>query len=143
MIPGMTSAAPEPVRDVVILRIAEGGMGYIELVARQQGRFSRLFARKRLHPHLRGDAAFRAMFLDEARLAGLIRHPNVAAALEVGDDAEGPFLLMDYVDGPSVAQIIERVEPRDRLLPVAFCVAVAAQAAPGLPASPAPSPAHS
>jgi hypothetical protein len=34
----MTSAAPEPVRDVVILQIAEGGMGYIELVARQQGR---------------------------------------------------------------------------------------------------------
>jgi len=75
------------------------------------------------------------MFFDEARLAGLIRHPNVAAALEVGEDGEGPFLLMDYVDGPSVAQIIERVEPRDRLLPVAFCVAVAAQAARGLHAA--------
>ena len=135
MIPGMTSAAPEPVRDVVILRIAEGGMGYIELVARQQGRFSRLFARKRLHPHLRADAAFRAMFLDEARLAGLIRHPNVAAALEVGEDADGPFLLMDYVDGPSLAEVLARVQPREALLPVAFCVAVLAQAARGLHAA--------
>jgi len=135
MIPGMTSAAPEPVRDVVILRIAEGGMGYIELVARQQGRFSRLFARKRLHPHLRGDAAFRAMFLDEARLAGLIRHPNVAAALEVGEDADGPFLLMDYFDGPSLAEVLARVQPRAALLPVAFCVAVLAQAARGLHAA--------
>ena len=131
----MTSAAPEPVRDVVILRIAEGGMGYIELVARQQGRFSRLFARKRLHPHLRGDAAFRAMFLDEARLAGLIRHPNVAAALEVGEDADGPFLLMDYVDGPSLAEVLASVQPREALLPVAFCVAVLAQAARGLHAA--------
>jgi serine/threonine-protein kinase len=135
MIPRMTSAAPEPVRDVVILRIAEGGMGYIELVARQQGRFSRLFARKRLHPHLRGDAAFRAMFLDEARLAGLIRHPNVAAALEVGEDADGPFLLMDYVDGPSLAEVLARVQPREALLPVGFCVTVLAQAARGLHAA--------
>ena len=131
----MHSAAPEPIRDVVILRIAEGGMGYIDLVARRQGRFSRLFARKRLHAHLRGDATFRAMFLDEARLAGLIRHPNVAAALEVGEDAEGPFLLMDYVDGPSVAEILERFGPREGLLPVAFCVGVAAQAARGLHAA--------
>src|SRR5882724_11967740 len=131
----MISASSEPIRDVVILRISEGGMGYIELVARHQGRFSRLFARKRLLPPLRVDPGFRSMFFDEARLAGLIRHPNVAAALEVGEDGEGPFLLMDYVDGPSVAQIIERVEPRDRLLPVAFCVAVAAQAARGLHAA--------
>src|SRR5947209_12577179 len=131
----MNSAAPEPVRDVVILRIAEGGMGYIELVARQQARFSRLFARKRLHPHLRDDAAFRAMFLDEARLAGLIRHPNVAAALEVGEDADGPFLLMDYVDGPSLAEVLARVQPREALLPVAFCVTVLAQAARGLHAA--------
>jgi serine/threonine-protein kinase len=131
----MTSAAPEPVRDVVILRIAEGGMGYIELVARQQGRFSRLFARKRLHPHLRADAACRAMFLDEARLAGRIRHPNVAAALEVGEDADGPFLLMDYVDGPSLAEVLARVQPREALLPVAFCVTVLAQAARGLHAA--------
>ncbi len=131
----MSSAASEPIRDVVILRIAEGGMGYIELVARRQGRFSRLFARKRLHPHLRADSAFRAMFLDEARLAGLIRHPNVAAALEVGEDAEGPFLLMDYVDGPSLAEVLAGVQPRDRLLPVAFCVSVVAQAARGLHAA--------
>ena len=131
----MLLTAPEPIRDVVILRIAEGGMGYIELVARRQGRFSRLFARKRLLPALRVDPGFRAMFFDEARLAGLIRHPNVAAALEVGEDADGPFLIMDYVDGPSVAQIIERVEPRERLLPVAFCVSVAAQAARGLQAA--------
>jgi alpha-tubulin suppressor-like RCC1 family protein len=131
----MSSADPAPARDLVILRIAEGGMGFIDLIARQQGRFLRLFARKRLHPSLRADPGFRAMFLDEARLAGLIRDPHVAAALEVGEDGEGPFLLMDYVDGPSLAEVLERVEPRDRLLPVAFCVAVAAQGARGLHAA--------
>ena len=58
------AAAP---RELAILRVAEGGMGYVELVARRAGRFTRLFARKRLHPELRVQPAFRAMFLDEAR----------------------------------------------------------------------------
>jgi len=110
-------------------------MGYVELVARREGRFSRLFARKRLHPHLREQLAFRTMFLDEARLAGLIRHPNATAVVEVGEDDEGPFLLMDYVDGVSVAQVLERFEPPDHPLPLAFCVSVAAQAARGLHAA--------
>jgi serine/threonine-protein kinase len=131
----MGAIAEAPARDVVVLRLAEGGMGYVELVARREGRFLRLFARKRLHPHLRAEAAFRSMFIDEARLAGLIRHPNVAAVLEIGDDEDGPFLLMDYVEGPSVAEIVERVEPRDAPLPVALCVSIAAQAARGLDAA--------
>jgi alpha-tubulin suppressor-like RCC1 family protein len=110
-------------------------MGYVELVARREGRFSRLFARKRLHPHFRADPAFRVMFLDEAHLAGLIRHPNVTAVWEIGEDLEGPFLLMEYVEGPSVAEILKHVEPRDRLLPLGLCMSIAAQAARGLHAA--------
>lgn len=110
-------------------------MGYVELVARREGRFSRLFARKRLHPHLCAQPAFRAMFLDEARLAGLIRHPNATGVVEVGEDEEGPFLLMDYVDGVSVAQVLEQLEPPERPLPLAFCVSIVAQAARGLHAA--------
>ncbi|HEY3592309.1 MAG TPA: protein kinase, partial [Polyangiaceae bacterium] len=125
-----------PARGVAVsLRIAEGGMGYVELVAHRDGRFSRLFARKRLHPLLRIEPAVRAMFIDEARLAGLIRHPNVVPVLEVGEDQDGPFLLMEYVDGPTVAQIVERVEPLERLLPVPLCVSIVAQAARGLHAA--------
>ncbi|HTV18143.1 MAG TPA: protein kinase [Polyangiaceae bacterium] len=127
-------AAATP-REIAILRVAEGGMGYVELVARREGRFSRLFARKRLHPHLRAQPAFRAMFLDEARLAGLIRHPNATSVVEIGEDDGGPFLLMDYVDGVNVAQVISHLEPLDRPLPLAFCVSIAAQAARGLHAA--------
>lgn len=110
-------------------------MGYIELVARREGRFSRLLARKRLHSHFRTDATFRSMLLEEARLAGLVRHPNVTTVLEVGEDESGPFFLMEYVEGPSVAQILECVEPRDGLLPVALAVSIVAQAARGLHAA--------
>src|SRR5215831_10150315 len=131
----MGATAEARAGDTVVLRIAEGGMGYVELVARQDGRFQRLFARKRLHPHLRADPTFRAMFLDEARLSGLIRHPNVTAVVEIGEDDNGPFLLMEYVDGPSVAEIVAGVSPRDRLLPIALGVAVISQAARGLHAA--------
>lgn len=110
-------------------------MGYIELVVRREGRFSRLLARKRLHSHFRADGTFRSMLLEEARLAALVRHPNVTTVLEVGEDESGPFFLMEYVEGPSVAQILECVEPRDRLLPVALGVSIVAQAARGLHAA--------
>jgi serine/threonine-protein kinase len=135
IIDGVNALGSASARGMAALRIAEGGMGYVELVARREGRFSRLFARKRLHPALRTDRALRAMFLDEARLSGLIRHPNVVSVLEVGEDEEGPFLLMDYVEGPTVAQILECVEPRERLLPVALSVSIVAQAARGLHAA--------
>ena len=131
----MQAFVPTPARDVVILRIAEGGMGYIELIARQEGSFSRLFARKRLHPQFRADPTFQAMFRDEARLSGLVRHPNVASVLEIGEDDQGPFLLMEYVDGASIGQLLELLEPRDRLLPLALCVSIAAQTARGLHAA--------
>ena len=131
----MNVLAPATTRDVVVLRIAEGGMGFIELVARREGRFSRLLARKRLHAHFRSDSTFQSMLIEEARLAGLVRHPNVTTVLEIGEDDQGPFFLMEYVEGASVAQILEHVEPKDRLLPIAFCVSVIAQAARGLHAA--------
>jgi serine/threonine-protein kinase len=94
---------------VRLLPIAEGGMGFVEAVLRRDGGFERLYARKRLHPEHRRDAGFRAMFMDEARLAGLVRHPNVVSVLDVGEDAEGPFFIMEYVEGVSVARLLRAV----------------------------------
>ena len=79
-------------------------MGYVELVMRDEGHFKRLYARKRLHLQYRSDPSFRSMFVDEARLAGLIRHPNVVSVIDIGEDDEGPFLIMDYVEGSKAAQ---------------------------------------
>jgi hypothetical protein len=49
-------------------------MGSVELVLRSEGSFQRWSARKRLHAQYRNDPTFRAMFMDEARLQGLVRH---------------------------------------------------------------------
>src|SRR5260370_29120732 len=74
-------------------------MGRVELVVRREGSFARVYAMKRLRAELAEDGAVRAMFLEEARIAGLIRHPNVVPVLDVGEDELGPYLVMEYIEG--------------------------------------------
>jgi len=128
-------SAPAPLTFTRVCEIAQGGMGRVDLVLRHEGSFGRLYAVKRLHPHYRADTSFRAMFLDEARIAGLIRHPNVVSVLDVGDDAEGPFLLMDYVEGLPASQLITSANDSGELLPVQLCLRIVRQAAEGLHAA--------
>ncbi len=115
--------------------LAKGGMGTVELALRREGEFRRLHAVKRLHPHLLEDEDLRAMFLDEARIAGLLRHANVVSVLDVGEDAQGPFLVMDYVDGVTLSTIIQHHAPLQQLLPVQLCARIGGEIARGLAAA--------
>ncbi len=110
-------------------------MGTVELVARGEDRFERLYARKRLHPHLRADTEFRTMFMDEARVAGLVRHPNVVSVLDLGEDSEGPFLILDFVDGLSAGQLLKICGTEGRLVPLQVAIRIARDAARGLAAA--------
>ena len=88
--------------------IAAGGMATVHL-GRLLGSvgFSRTVAIKRLHPQYAKDADFVTMFVDEARLAARIQHPNVVSVLDVVA-AEGElFLVMDYVQGESLSQLLK------------------------------------
>ena len=114
--------------------LAKGGLGQVDLVVRREGSFERLYAMKRPHAHLLADGAFLAMFLAEARVAGLLRHANVASVLDVGEDDEGPYLVMDYVEGISLRQLVRSLGPGE-LLPVQVCLTIAAQVARGLHAA--------
>jgi serine/threonine protein kinase len=107
-------------------------MGRVELVARRDGAFFRLFARKRLRADLIGPAEAHHMFLDEARIAGLVRHPHVVSVVDVGEDAAGPFLVMEFVEGVSLHQLVEAVASRGQRLPLEICLRIAAQIAAGL-----------
>lgn len=118
-----------------VLYLARGGMGKVELAMREEGAFKRFYAVKRLHAHFRDDPEFRSMFLDEARVAGLIRHRNVVSVLDVGEDAEGPFLVMDFVEGPSVAILLKRLAGRGVRIPVQLATDIIAQACRGLHAA--------
>lgn len=115
--------------------IASGGMGRVDLVVCQKGRFHRLFAVKRLHAHLCEEEGFAEMFFEEARLAGLIRHPNVVSVVDTGEDASGPFLVMDYVEGIGAHQLISMARERGIELPIPLALIVAHDVARGLHAA--------
>ncbi len=127
--------SPEPTSYVPVLELASGGMGTVSVCVRRAGAFERLYAIKRLHPHLQGDPAMRSMFLDEARMSGLLRHSNVVPVLDVGEDDAGPFLVMDYVEGVSVSRFIRHHAKQGDRVPVPLCLHIAAQTARGLHAA--------
>jgi serine/threonine-protein kinase len=110
-------------------------MGYVELCFRREGRFLRWCARKRLHESLRSDATFRSMFMDEARLAGLVRHPNAVGVLDVGEDDDGPFLIMDFVEGISLSRVVAEAAQAGRRIPIQVAVRICLDAAKGLHAA--------
>ncbi len=110
-------------------------MGSVELAVREEGRFRRLVAVKRLNPQLRDDPVFRDMFFDEARIAGLLNHPNVVGVVDFGESSAGPFLVMDYVDGLHLGRLIRVAAEQGMPLPVQACVRIAKAVADGLRAA--------
>jgi serine/threonine-protein kinase len=120
----------------ILCAIASGGMATVYL-GRVRGiaGFERLVAIKRCHPHLRQDAEFAAMFLDEARLAARIRHPNVVPTLDVVDDGESLCLVMEYVEGAQLSALLKAARAREEPLPAAIGVRVVLDALEGLHAA--------
>jgi eukaryotic-like serine/threonine-protein kinase len=91
----------------VIARIGHGGMGsvYLARLTSETG-FRRFFALKLLRQHLLDDAAAANNFLEEARLAGFLHHPNAVSVVDAGIDGTQPYLVMDYVEGGSLKQLV-------------------------------------
>src|SRR6478672_330391 len=123
-------------RYVVHDRIAAGGMATVH-VGRLLGAagFSRTVAIKRLHEHYAKDPDFVAMLLDEARLAASIRHPNVVPTLDVVAEADELLVVMEYVEGDSVAHLTKLTQAAGQRVPIAFAAVIVAQALHGLHAA--------
>src|SRR5687767_11328278 len=99
------------------------------------GGFQRFVAMKRLHPHLAGEKEFVEMFLDEARLAAGIHHPNVVPILEVGASSVGYYLVMEYVEGDTLARLLARAASKGGKLPRPITLRVALDMLAGLHAA--------
>jgi eukaryotic-like serine/threonine-protein kinase len=116
--------------------IASGGMAAVYL-ARQHGLggFERDVALKLMHPHLREERAWNVEFIEEAKLSAKIRHPNVVQVLDVGDDPSGTYLVMDYVEGDTLARLGRAARDRGEALPRAIAMRVLCDALAGLHAA--------
>ncbi|HNS98194.1 MAG TPA: serine/threonine-protein kinase [Polyangiaceae bacterium] len=105
--------------------IASGGMAtvrYGRLVG-ERG-FSRTVAVKCLHAHFAKDEEFSKMFLDEARLAARIQHPNVVSILDVvGRDGE-LYLVMEYVQGESLSKLIRAARRQKTRIPLRIVASI-------------------
>ncbi len=88
--------------------IASGGMATVHF-ARLHGKvgFARTVAVKRLHPQFAREADFRAMFVDEARVAARVVHPNVAQTLDVVEDGDELFIVMEYIHGLPLSHLMK------------------------------------
>ncbi|MEZ4224898.1 MAG: protein kinase [Polyangiaceae bacterium] len=102
----------------LVAEIASGGMATVFLARLSgMGGFQKFVAIKRLHPHLAGEREFVEMFLDEARLAAGIHHPNVVSILEVGASDRGYYLVMEYIEGDTLARLLARAATSGQRLP--------------------------
>jgi serine/threonine protein kinase len=117
-------------------RIASGGMASVH-IGRLVGPvgFARTVAIKRMHPHFAEDPEFVSMFLDEARLAARIRHPNVVSTLDVVAMKGELFLVMDYVQGESLAHLVRGATLRDECISPAIVATIMAGVLHGLHAA--------
>lgn len=114
-------------------RIAAGGMGTVHLGLKQGALgFRRLLAIKRLHVHLAGEPDFVARFKDEIRLVSRLNHPNVVQTLDVVESANELALVMEFVEGVTLHQLMKDARAAQTDLPVALAVGVVAQALHGL-----------
>ena len=93
-----------------------GGMAVVYLAHDEELR--RLVAIKVLAEHLSGDSAFRKRFLQESRLASRLSHPNVVQVYDAGEAEGRPYIVMEYVEGDTLAErgklAIRRMRCRSR-----------------------------
>ncbi|MFO0611228.1 MAG: protein kinase [Polyangiaceae bacterium] len=120
----------------LIARLAAGGMGAVYVGrARRESGGAPLVAVKRAHAHLLEDPVFRKMFVAEARLAARIRHPNVVGVSDI-DESDGELLIvMDYVEGASLSDLLASAQRASRRLPPAVAIRIALDAIEGLHAA--------
>jgi tRNA A-37 threonylcarbamoyl transferase component Bud32 len=120
----------------LVAEIASGGMATVFLANLSGvGGFRRFVAIKRLHPHLAKEQEFVEMFLDEARLAAGIHHPHVVPILEVGASERGYYLVMEYIEGDTLARLLARAATSGQRLPIAIGTRVVADMLSGLHAA--------
>lgn len=117
----------------LLKRLATGGMAEIYL-AKQSGPegFEKLLVVKRILPHLSENEEFVKMFLDEARIAARLNHPNIAQIYNLGAVEESYFIAMEYIHGEDLRRVWKRTQELGQAMPVPLVCRVIMEICAGL-----------
>jgi serine/threonine-protein kinase len=117
----------------ILGRLAVGGMAEIFLARGAGGAgVERYCVLKRILRERAGDAQFVQMFLDEAKLAAQLQHPNIASVYDIGMLGDSYFFTMEYVHGETVRSLLHRALELCRPLPLACVLTIIAGTSAGL-----------
>ena len=140
--PGDSQAGRDTVRGTSFGRyelmdlIGVGGMAEIFL-AKQSGaeNFERKVVIKRLLPQFKSNVSVTDMFIQEARLAARLSHPNIVQIQDFGETNEFYYIAMEYVDGWDLRKVLRHADVFGTPLPFAMCCFIVAQICEGLHAA--------
>lgn len=120
----------------LLVPIAEGGMAVV-WAARMKGmrRFQKIVAIKSLLPMLSADPTFERMFMSEAELASRIRHPNCCEILDLGEQDDSLFIVMEWINGDPLFVLRREAKKHHGGIPVAISARIASAVASGLHAA--------
>ncbi len=120
----------------LICPIAEGGMASV-WIGRQVGKhgFQKMVAIKTILPKYASEERFQTMFVDEARLASRIEHANVTQILDVGEQHDVTYLVMEYIDGDALSRLHRAAKKKGTVVPPGIVLRVMADVCGGLHAA--------
>lgn len=115
---------------LLLKRLAVGGMA--ELYLAKDTRSNRMVVLKRILPYLAEEVEFLKMFLDEARIAAQLHHPNIVEVFELGRLDGSTFISMEWVDGIDLRKVLQKEQERESPIPPGIGAWVIARLCEGL-----------
>ncbi len=113
--------------------ISTGGMAEV-FKARMKGveGFQKIVAIKRILPHLTENDEFVTMFIDEAKLAAQLQHPNIIHIYDLGKIERSYYIAMEYIDGKDLRSLLRMLEEKNQRLPLGLSLYIASRLAAAL-----------
>src|SRR5688572_8948794 len=94
--------------------------------------FEKIIAIKRILPSMGEDRDFIRMFVDEAKIAGQLSHPNIGQVFELGRAQDSHYIAMEFIWGKDLLQIQNRCRKRGEVMPIGMACFLIAKVAEGL-----------
>jgi serine/threonine protein kinase len=138
--PAQLPPAPAPVTRIgryeIIARVGSGGMAEaFRAMARGPGGYQREVIIKSILPDLASDPEFVRLFIAEAKLLGMINHPNVVQVYDFGEQDGRHFLALEYLDGPCIEDLLRFLVRTEQMMSVALVAHIAREMCLGLSAA--------